>query len=237
MSTFVLCHGAWGGGWSWVRVAKILRDAGHDVFVPTYTGLGERTHLATPEVGLHTHIKDVRNVIKYERLEDFVLVGHSYGGMVITGVADQEWQKISRIVYLDAFLPNDGQSLNDLSGRDITPETLRNSEEKGGGGWRLPRPEGSLHPDLSDSDRAWIESLTSMQPVNTFTDKLSLSGNHLKIAEKIYVLCTTVKETPFYQFADWTRSQDDWKTVDLPTHHHLLQSMPEETAAIILGGV
>ena len=116
MTTIVLCHGAWGGGWSWTGVADILRHQGHRVFVPTYTGLGERAHLASADVDLSTHIKDVRALIEWERLDQFVLAGHSYGGMVISGVADAEWQKITRLIYLDAFLPGDGQSLNDLTG-------------------------------------------------------------------------------------------------------------------------
>ena len=92
MTTVVLCHGAWGGGWCWTGVADILRDQGHRVFVPTYTGLGERAHLASPDVDLSTHIQDVRALIEWERLDQFVLAGHSYGGMVISGVADKEWR-------------------------------------------------------------------------------------------------------------------------------------------------
>ena len=115
MTTIVLCHGAWGGGWSWTGVADILRGQGHRVFVPTYTGLGERTHLASPDVGLSTHIQDVRALVEWERLDRFVLAGHSYGGMVISGAADKGWRKITRLIYLDAFLPEDGQSLNDLT--------------------------------------------------------------------------------------------------------------------------
>ena len=127
MTTYLLCHGAWSGGWMWRRVAKILRDEGHDVYTPTYTGLGERVHLLTPEVGVHTHIQDIRNVIHYERLDNFVLVGHSYGGMVVTGVADKEWKKISRLVYLDAFLPEDGQSTHSMAGpeRSLGDQTAR----------------------------------------------------------------------------------------------------------------
>ena len=107
MTTYVLCHGAWGGGWAWTRLAQILRGHGHEVFTPTYTGLGERGHLLTPDIDLKTHIRDVLGVIRCERIDDFVLVGHSYGGMVVTGVADQEWRKIRKLVYLDAFLPAD----------------------------------------------------------------------------------------------------------------------------------
>ncbi len=234
MSTYVLCHGAWSGGWGYKRVADVLRAAGHEVFVVTYTGLGERLHLATPDVDLSTHIADVRGVIRFERLDRFTLVGHSYGGMVITGVADKEWQKIDRIVYLDAFLPADGQSLNDLTPPE-TQQRMFDLAKEHGDGWRLPRPEGSISPNMPEEDRQWITELGSMQPLKTLTEKLHVDGNHLKIAEKVYVLCTERKGTPFYQFADWTRQQSDWQTIELPTHHHLLQSMPQETADIVMG--
>lgn len=233
MTTFVLCHGAWGGGWSWTRVARCLREAGHEVFTPTYTGLGERAHLLSRDTDLATHIEDVRGVIRYEALDDFVLVGHSYGGMVISGVADREWEKISRLVYLDAFLPQDGQCLNDLTGPDRTRATIGSANDRGEG-WKVPRPEGSISPALPEADQAWLWDLTCMQPLATFTQPLQLSGNHLKIADKVYVLASENPGSPFHQFAEWTRGQDGWRTFDLPTHHHLLQSMPAETADILM---
>ncbi|MDA0241341.1 MAG: alpha/beta hydrolase [Proteobacteria bacterium] len=234
MATYVLCHGAWGGSWSWIRVARALREAGHDVFTPSYTGIGERSHLASADVDLSTHIQDVLGVIRYERLDEFVLVGHSYGGMVITGVADKVWRNISRIVYLDAFLPENGQSLNDLTGPERTQATLDVANQKGDG-WRVPRPEGSVSASLSDADREWILTLSVDQPLGTFTQKLDTQNNHLKIPEKIYVLATENKGTPFYQFAERTQAREDWTNFDLPTHHHLQVSMPQETADIISG--
>ena len=234
MTTFVCCHGAWGGGWGWTRVAKQLRAAGHEVFTPTYTGQGERSHLLGPDVDLATHIMDVRNLIRYERLEDFVLVGHSYGGMVVTGVADAEWRKISRLVYLDAFLPKAGQSLNDLT----PPERARTVVEIArtqGEGYKVPRPEGSISPDMPAADRAWITALSGPQPLKTLIQPVPGDNNHLKIKDKVYVLCTANKNSPFHAFAAWTRAQGDWTTIELPTHHHLLQSMPRETADILMG--
>ena len=235
MTTYVLCHGAWSGGWGYRRVAKIIRDAGHEVFVPTYTGIGERSHLATPEVNLDTHIQDVRGVINWERLENFVLVVHSYGGIVVTGVADKEYEKISRIVYLDAFLPQNGQSLNDLTPPERQQQVIEVAN-RDGDGWKVPRPQGSIAATVSDEDRAWIDSLSSAQPLATFTQKINIDGNHLKIADKVYVLATEVPNTPFYQFAEWTRAQADWQTVELAIHHHMMQSLPEETARFIMGG-
>ena len=234
MATILICHGAWGGGWSWTGVADILRDQGHRVFVPTYTGLGERAHLATPEVNLSAHIQDVRAIIEWERLDRFVLAGHSYGGMVITGVADMEWQKITRLVYLDAFLPGDGQSLNDLTG----PKRAAASQaaaEKFGDGWRLPRPPDSISNKMPAKDRQWIESLGRPHPIKCFSEKLSLQGNHLRIADKVYLLASENPGSPFHKFAESTQDQVGWETLELPTHPHKFQSMPDETASIITG--
>jgi pimeloyl-ACP methyl ester carboxylesterase len=115
MANFVLVHGAWIGGWCWRPNAQALRKAGHEVFTPTLTGLGERSHLMNPSINLDTHIADIVNVIKHEELSDVVLVGHSYGGMVVTGVADALAEKIRSLVYLDAFVPESGQALVDLA--------------------------------------------------------------------------------------------------------------------------
>ena len=110
MATFVLVHGAWVGGWAWKHVAPLLRERGNDVFTPTLTGVGERVHLATPEVNLDTHITDIVNVIYYEDLEAVVLVGWSYSGMVVSGVLDRIPERLARVVYLDAEVPRDGES-------------------------------------------------------------------------------------------------------------------------------
>ena len=117
MTIFVLVHGTTAGGWVWKDIAQPLRDAGHDVYTPTLTGLGERVHLATREVGLDTHITDIVNVLRFEELRDVVLVGHSYAGMVITGVADREPARIRELVYFDALVPEDGESAVDVTGR------------------------------------------------------------------------------------------------------------------------
>ena len=114
MATFVVAHGAWSAGWAWKKMRPRLRERGHELWTPTYTGLGERAHLASPDVNLDTHIQDVCGLLVMEDLRDIILVGHSYGGMVATGVADREAARINRLVYLDAFVPRDGQSALDL---------------------------------------------------------------------------------------------------------------------------
>ena len=138
MTTYVLVHGGWHGGWCWKRVTPYLRNSGHTVYTPTLTGLGERSHLASPEINLSIHIQDILNVLIYEYLTDVVLVGHSYSGMVIAGVADRVPERVTGLVYLDAFVPEDGQSLRDILrppyGEGVNLEALLLD------GWRLPYP-------------------------------------------------------------------------------------------------
>ena len=137
MASVVLAHGAWSAAWAWKKMRPLLRAAGHEFFSPTYTGLGERAHLANPEVDLTTHIDDVASVLEFEDLKDVTLLGHSYGGMVATGVADRLADRIARVVYIDAFAPKDGQSLFDLVGPKAEGN-MRKGAEKDGDGWKLP---------------------------------------------------------------------------------------------------
>ena len=119
MATYVLCHGGWSGGWQWRNVATRLRAAGNDVYTPTFTGLGERVHLASREVDLHTYIQDILMVLKYEDLHDAILLGYSISGAVISGVAEEAADNISNLIYLDAYVLRDGESIADQIGTDI----------------------------------------------------------------------------------------------------------------------
>lgn len=139
MATFVIVHGAFGGGWQWREVAALLRARGHVVFTPSLTGFGERVHLATPETGLATHIQDILNVLRYEDLDRVVLACQSYGGMVVTGVADRTPERLAHLVYLNALVPQDGQAAFDLlppAMRQRFAEAARTAGE----GWRVPVP-------------------------------------------------------------------------------------------------
>ena len=145
-ATFLVCHGAWSGGWQWKKMHPLMRAAGHRLVTPTCTGLGEREHLAEPSVDLETHIRDILNVIRYEDLRDIALIGHSYGGMVATGVADRARDRITQLIYRDAFVPNDGQSLLDLN----EPARRQTTDlAKSGDGWRVPPMP--VPPDTSAS--------------------------------------------------------------------------------------
>jgi pimeloyl-ACP methyl ester carboxylesterase len=161
LAVVVLAHGAWSAAWAWKKVRPLMAAAGHDFFAPTYTGLGERAHLARPENDLETHIQDVVGVLKCEELRNVVLLGHSYGGMVATGVADRAPERVARIIYLDAFVPENGQALIDFLPQ---PQRLRLLDSVGGGdGWRVtPNP---VPPDTSDDDAAWVAKFRMPQSV------------------------------------------------------------------------
>jgi pimeloyl-ACP methyl ester carboxylesterase len=141
MTTFVIAHGAWSAGWAWKKMHALLGVSGDRLFSPTYTGLGERAHLASPSNDLETHIQDVLGVLEYEDLRDVVLIGHSYGGMVATGVADRARDRIKHLVYLDAFVPRDGQSQVDLLPAEQVCDETRKDEATAGAFRRIP-----LHP-------------------------------------------------------------------------------------------
>ena len=128
MNTFLLVHGAWESGWVWQSVTSLLEKAGHKVYAPSLTGLGERSHLLNKEVNLETHIQDILNLIKWERLKNITLVGHSYGGMVVSGVADKAYKQIKSLIYLDAFIPKDGQSLLDLMLPDRAENIIKSAK-------------------------------------------------------------------------------------------------------------
>ncbi|HEX5500577.1 MAG TPA: alpha/beta fold hydrolase [Thermomicrobiales bacterium] len=163
MATFVLVHGGWSGGWNWQAVARRLRAAGHEVYAPTLTGLGERVHLATPAVGLDTHVTDIVNVLAYEDLHDVILAGHSYGGMVITGVAAQAPERLAQLVYLDAYVPFAGESMLDL----VAPEARRTLDAQfraGGDGWRHPGLGGETPRHVPHPWKCFVQPLPAGLP-------------------------------------------------------------------------
>jgi pimeloyl-ACP methyl ester carboxylesterase len=223
MATYLICHGAWSGGWSWRRIRTLLHAAGHEVFTPTYTGLGERAHLAHPMVDLETHIQDVLAVIEYEGLADFILVGHSYGGMVVTGVADRVPERVRHLVYLDAFVPADGQSLDDLTG----------AAREGMEGWLLPPNPPA--PDTSAEDLAWNLPRRRHMPARCFSQKLRLAGGTPRFPRS-YVHCTKkVGPDVFLQFADRFRGDAGWRFIAMDASHSPNVTAPEALAKVLLG--
>jgi pimeloyl-ACP methyl ester carboxylesterase len=230
MATILICHGAWSAGWAWKKVRPLLRAAGHDVLTPTYTGLGERAHLASRSITLDTHIADVLGVIDCEDLTDIVLVGHSYGGMVATGVADRAHERIAKLVYLDAFVPESGQSLFDLIPAAERERRLGDSSA-GGDGWLLaPNPSP---PDTAPEDLAWITPRRRWQPIGCFTQPLVLRNTGSSLPRS-YVYCTRLAPgDPFGQFARRFRSDPAWTFFELDASHSPNVTAPEALVRIL----
>ena len=216
-ATFVLVHGAWHGGWCWQRVNERLTAQGHRVFAPTLTGVCERSHLDSPSVDLSTQIRDVVNEIRWKDLENVVLVGHSYGGMVISGVAEQVASKIAAIVYLDAFVPVDGQSIADLGGKvDAGPFTA-------------PIPAARF--PVNEADRAWVDSKMTPQSTACFTEKIKLTGAYQRIARKAYIRAKNF--AGFATTLEKIRSDPSWKTWVVDCGHDVMIDKPDELTSIL----
>lgn len=230
-ATFVLVHGAWSGGWGFTPVADELRRHGHRVFTPTMTGLGERSHLFSGAINLSTHIEDICNVIRYERLRNVVLAGHSYGGMVVTGVADRMADRISSLIYIDAFLPEDGKSLFDYTSEATNPRLADAGGKHAGFGMSPPAPFNL--PGLSEAEKAEIESLRGPQPLATCIEKIKLTGAADTIANRLYIWAANNPGGPFRQFYDKVRSAPGWKAVELNCGHGVQREMPNELIALL----
>ena len=227
-ATFLVCHGAWSAGWAWKKLHPLMSAAGHRLVTPTYTGLGEREHLANPSIDLETHIHDILNVIKYEDLRDIVLIGHSYGGMVATGVADRARDRVVQLIYLDAFVPKDGQSLLDLN----EPARQRMLElAKSGDGWRVP--PNPTPPDTSQADLEWLTERRVFQPIKCFEMPLKLRGGELTLPRSyIYATRATAADT-FRPFAERVKSEAGWRYHELDASHSPNVTAPEALMALL----
>ena len=231
MATFVIVHGAWGGGWAWRTVRNQLRAASHEVFTPTLTGLGERSHLGRPETNLDTHIQDIVNVLEYEDLTNVILAGHSYAGMVITGAADRAASRLRHLVYLDAFVPSDGQSLLDL----LSPEARAAREKQTNlvDGWRIP--PGPLAPDTPSEIVKWAMARRGPQPLQTYAQPVRLTGAATNLP-RTYVHCTYKPDGDvFAESARQARENATWSFHSLPTGHNLQYTATKEVTEILLG--
>ena len=225
--TFLVCHGAWSGGWAWKKMHPLMQAAGHRLITPTYTGLGERVHLANGSISLETHIEDMLNVVKFEDLRDIVLLGHSYGGMGATGVADRARDRVAQLIYLDAFVPEDGQSLLDLNEAD----RQRMNELVKDGGWRVPpRP---LSPDTPAADAEWLNARRVDMPVKCFDTRLELHGGRLTLPRSyIYATRITPADT-FGQFARRTKNEAGWRYFEIDSTHTPNVTAPETLMALL----
>jgi pimeloyl-ACP methyl ester carboxylesterase len=227
--TFLVCHGAWSAGWAWKKMHPLMQAAGHRLVTPSYTGLGERAHLAHPGIDLDTHIEDMLNVIKYEDLRDIVLIGHSYGGMVATGVADRARDEVKQLIYIDAFVPKDGQSLLDLN--EVARPQMQQLAKRGDG-WRVPpNPTPS---DTPPADVEWLSARRVDMPIKCFEAKLKLQGCPLTLPRNyIYATRITPADT-FGPFARETKSDPAWNYYEIDASHSPNVTAPDALMALLV---
>jgi pimeloyl-ACP methyl ester carboxylesterase len=230
MTTFVVCHGAWSAGWAWKKMHPRMRDRGHELLTPTYTGIGDRKHLASPQVNLETHVEDVVNLLEFEDLHEVVLIGHSYGGMVATWVADRAAERIAKLVYLDAFAPRDGQSLLLLQPEEAR-NRMREATKLSGDGWRVP--SNPLPPDTGEADVAWAMRRRVTQPIKCFEQPVQLSGA-VERMPRVYIYCLRAGPGDvFRQFTDRAKREPRWQYFELDASHNPHITMPDTLAALL----
>ncbi len=232
MATYVLIHGAWYGGWCWQRVTRLLRDAGHEVVTPALTGLGERAHLLNLDIDLSTRIADVFGVPWYEDLTDVVLVGHSYGGMVVTGVAAAAPERLAHLVYLDAFVPRAGQALVDLLPPERWARFLEQSAA-GGEGWTIPPVPVEVFGVTDEADRAWAVPRIVPHPLKTFTQAAPAAREGADAPPRTYILCAGYAGS-FAPFAERARTEPGWRYRELASGHNAMITAPRELANLLL---
>ena len=231
MSTFVLVHGAWHGGWCWKRVRAALQGEGHQVFTPTLTGVSDRSHLLSRDVNLDTHIQDVVNLIRWEELTDIVLCGHSYGGCVVSGVADRVPEHIRTLVYLDAFVLEDGESqIQHLT--EALSRQFQEGVKSGGDGWKVP-PVPAAAFNVNVVDRAWVDRQCTVQPIATMEQPLHLTGGIEQIEDVRYVLATDWPGSPFPPFYEKAEAKG-WDTRTIPCGHDAMLDLPRELTAMLV---
>jgi pimeloyl-ACP methyl ester carboxylesterase len=220
--TFVLVHGAWGGGWAFREVDDIMTAAGDKVYRPTLTGQGEKVHLASLDIGLDTHINDVVNTLLYEDINDVVLVGHSYGGMVVTGVADRIPERISRLIYLDALVPEDGESARTINNR------------KDAGWTSKPIKDGFLIPSWVSADQAPPKDVP--HPLKTLTDPIVLKNPARLQIPTDYILTVDPGKEPqedgFYPYSQRAKAKG-WPVYILDADHNAQWSNPKGLSALL----
>lgn len=236
MATFVLVHGAFIGGWAWRRVVPRLRAAGHQVLTPTLTGSGERSHLLGSQIGYEVHVEDIVNVLKYEDLEEVILVGHSYAGLVVTGVADREPGRVAKLVYLDAQIAVSGQNAMGAS-PDGTASKLGSLAE-GAGPRMLPPISLDAMGIFDAADRAWVEPLISPHPMKCLEDVVTLTRAEPGMP-RVYIRCTERASLvaffgidPLASFVEEAQ-KGGFQFHEIASGHHPMITHPEELALLL----
>jgi pimeloyl-ACP methyl ester carboxylesterase len=229
--TFVLVHGAWHGGWCWRAVAEMLRAAGHRVFTPTQTGLGERAHLLSRETTLDVFIEDIAQVLHFEQLEDVVLVGHSFGGIAISGVADRMPERLRQLVYLDSLILQHGQTALGQVPPDVAAARVQAAQESSGG-LSLPAPPATAFGLLRDEDIAAVGPRLTPHPMATYTSPLRLKHELANGVARTYIVCTQPGYATLARSRDLARALG-WPLREIATGHDAMVSAPAELAAML----
>ena len=234
MATFVLVHGAWHGGWCWQRVVKQLNERSHEVFAPSLTGLGDRAHLLCPEINISTHVDDIAAVFRSYDLEDVVLCGHSYGGLVITGVADQMPGSIRSLVYLDALVPEDGQSMFDTIPQESVDVFEAGAAE--GDGFSVPPMTGEQF-GVNKTDVAWVNEKCCNHPIGCFTERMVLTGAHKRIINRTYILAAGFDYPSTKAHYEAFKDDPAWHGLVMDGGHDLMIDNPTAVAEVLLAQV
>jgi pimeloyl-ACP methyl ester carboxylesterase len=231
--TFVLVHGAWHGGWCWVRVADRLRAAGHRVFTPTQTGLGERKHLLSKDITLATFTNDIANLIEAEELSNVILVGHSFGGLAVSGVADVMPDRIQRLVYLDSLIVEVGKSPLDAFPPEVIAARKKAAEETSGG-LSLPVPSPSAFAVTDVKDAEWLKRRMTPHPFRTYTSALNIKGPVGNNLPRTYIACVSPIYAALEGVRQWVKAQQGWQWREIATGHDAMVIAPDELTAMLI---
>ncbi|WP_439519018.1 alpha/beta fold hydrolase [Hydrogenophaga sp.] len=234
-TAFVLVHGAWHGAWCWQRVLPLLRASDVPAHAVTLTGLGERAHLLSPDIDLHTHIQDVMGLIEAEELQRVVLVGHSYAGMVVTGAADRLLHEkpgnLTHLVYLDAALPYPGESWS--SHHSAETKQARIDASRPSGGLSFPPPDAAIF-GLSGADRDWVNRRQTPQPFRLYQQPLDFDGARVAEVPRTFIDCTSPALATIAPSRQRVRSEPRWQVLEMATGHDPMVSEPKALAELLL---
>jgi pimeloyl-ACP methyl ester carboxylesterase len=232
MTTFVLVHGGWHGGWCWGALTAKLRAAGHTVFAPTLTGLAERAHLIDTVTGPDVHVDDIANVILFHNLRDVTLVGHSYGGLIISAVASRMANRIAHLVYLDAFVPTrSGQPATEMSNPERAAEITAAAAAAG----KAHIPPSGFHRWASDPKTVeWLKSKTTPQPRGCFGKGATWQGDPFAVKRLSFVLAAQHQPSPFQQFYERYKSDPKWQVHSMDCLHDIMVERPDELAHLLM---
>ena len=230
-STFVLVHGAWQGGWAWSRIKSLLEAEDHQVHAPTLTGLAERANQLSKDINLSTHIEDVSRLIIAEDLNDIVLVGHSYGGMVVSGVTERAGDRIKSLIVLDGFVPEDGKAMREYWPSSVVA-WLDKEASISGGVSVPPLPAETLA--VAKENRAFVDARATPQPYGTFNEAVRLSGARERIVNKSYIRATGFRSHPFDGMVKRLQTEPGWRLATIDSGHMPMLDTPETPAELLV---